>query len=322
MKKALIFGICGQDAAYMSKLLLDKGYQVFGVGRSVTQEKKWRLDELGITDQINLSSGDITDTSYLIQLFSDIQPDECYNFAAISFIGQSWKTAETTLNVNTTGVLHILEAIKTVSKHTRLYQAGSSEMFGRPNTNIQDENTLCNPCNPYGVSKLAAYNLLNIYRDAYGVFAANAYCYNHESPLRGMEYVTRKITDGVVRISLGIQKELRLGNIGSSRDWGHAEDYVRAMWSMLQQEKPDDYIIATGQTHSIKDLLTIAFTHAGIENWEQYVIEDEGFFRPLEPYTLCGDNTKAQKKLKWEPSHSFETLVRDMVDADMRRLKK
>ncbi|MBT3539021.1 GDP-mannose 4,6-dehydratase [Candidatus Parcubacteria bacterium] len=321
MKKALIFGICGQDAAYMSQLLLDKGYEVHGVGRSVTHERMWRLDDLGITDKINISSGDITDASYLVQLFSDLQPDECYNFAAISFIGQSWKTAETTLNVNTTGVLHILEAIKTVSKHTRMYQAGSSEMFGRPDTKIQDESTLCNPCNPYGVSKLAAYNLLNIYRDAYGIFAANAYCYNHESPLRGMEYVTRKITDGVARISLGKQKELRLGNIEASRDWGHAKDYVQAMWAMLQQDKPDDYVLATGETHSIKDLLTIAFAHAGVDNWEQYVVEDERFYRPLEPHTLCGNSAKAKEKLQWEPATSFETLVQEMVDADMKRLK-
>ncbi len=319
-KKALIFGICGQDAAYMSKLLVEKGYEVHGIGRSVTQEKTWRLRELGVAEGVQIQTGDITDAGFVFRLFSELQPDECYNFAAVSFVGLSWKIVNTTLNVNTNGVANILDAIRSVSSHTRLYQAGSSEMFGRPHNELQDETALCNPCNPYGVSKLSAYNMLKIYREAYELHLSNAYCYNHESPLRGIEYVTRKITDGVARIKLGLATELRLGNIESRRDWGFAGDYVEAMWRMLQQDEPGDYVLATGETHSIREFLTHAFASLKIDDWEQYIVEDERFYRPLEPYTLCGDTKKAKESLDWEPTMSFEDIVGSMVTRDHERL--
>lgn len=320
-KKALIIGIGGQDAAYMSQLLISKDYKVYGIGRTLTQEKLWRLKYLGIDGEIELISGDLTDTAFIFNILREIQPDECYNFAAISFVGQSWKIPRVTMEINGEAVLNILEGIRQVSPDTRLYQAGSSEMFGQPRTNLQDESTHFNPCNPYGVAKLSAYNLVDIYRRAYGVFGANAICYNHESPLRGIEYVTRKITDGVVKIKLGLEKELRLGNIESRRDWGYAPDYIEAMWSMLQQDKAGDYVLSTGQTYSIKDFLQSAFTAVGIKDWEQYIVEDERFFRPIEPNLLCGDNSKAKKVLSWVPKANFNDMVKEMVEADINRLK-
>lgn len=321
-KNAVITGIGGQDAAYMSRLLLERGYHVFGIGRTLTDEKLWRLAELGILNEVELVTGDITDAGFVFSTMKTFEPVEWYNFAAISFVGQSWKTPATTMEINAKGVVHILEGIRQMSPHTKLYQAGSSEMFGQPTVKIQDENVPFSPCNPYGVAKASAFHSVSIYRKAYGIFGCNAICYNHESPLRGTEYVTRKITDGVAKIKLGLAKEIRLGNIDSERDWGFAGDYVEAMWKMLQQEKSDDYVLSTGKMHSIKDFLRVAFSHAGIENWEPHVIQDEKFYRPLEPNVLCGNNGKAKKVLGWEPSLPFESIVSMMVDADLRRLEK
>lgn len=322
MKTALITGICGQDAAYMSRLLLQKGYRVIGIGRTLNEEKLWRFRELSIAGKVELKSGDITDTTFLFDIFRSHAIDECYNFAAISFVGQSWQTPQSVIDINIHGVAGILEVIRQISPKTRLYQAGSSEMFGRPMTAPQDESTPFLPCNPYGVGKLAAYHLVNIYREAYGIYAVNSICYNHESPLRGIEYVTRKITDGVARIAQGKQKELRLGNIDARRDWGFAGDYVAGMWAMLQHETPDDYIIATGQTHSIREFLDIAFRRAGISDWQDLVVQDERFYRPLEPKLLCGDHTKIKDRLGWTPKATFRDIVEMMVDVDMKRVER
>ncbi len=321
-KTALITGICGQDAAYMTQLLREKGYRVIGVGRSMTHENQWRLRHVSVHDQIELIAGDITDASFLFRLMQQYTPDECYNFAAISFIGQSWSIPKSTIDTNTRGLVNILEAIRQCSPKTRLYHAGSSEMFGQPETNMQKEGDRFLPCNPYGVSKVAGFHFIDIYRRAHGVHACVAICYNHESPLRGIEYVTRKITDGVARIALGKSTELRLGNIEARRDWGFAGDYVQGMWAMLQHETPDDYILATGQTHSIREFLDIDFQHAGVANWESHVVQDERFYRPLEPKLLCGDNTKIKERLGWAPHMAFADIVRMMVDADLKRVAK
>lgn len=320
-KKALITGIGGQDAAYMSQFLLNKGYKVFGLGRGLADFKLWRLRELGIESHVELINGDITDTSFIFETIKNIQPDECYNFAAISFVGQSWKIPHVTMEINADAVLNLLKAIKEYSPQTRLYQAGSSEMFGTPQEKIQNEQERFAPCNPYGVSKVAAYHFVDIYRKAFDVYGCNAICYNHESPLRGIEYVTRKITDGVAKIKLGLATEIRLGNIESRRDWGCATDYVEAMWLMLQQDEPGDYVLATGKTHSINDFLSAAFACVDITDWEQYVVQDERFYRPLEPHLLCGDNAKAKEKLGWEPKVEFDKMVHDMVSRDVERLK-
>ena len=322
IKKALITGIGGQDAAYMAMFLLEKGYKVFRIGRSINKDKLWRLEELGIKDKIEYLNGDITDALFIFDAFKSIQPDECYNFAAVSFVGLSWKVPQSTISINVDGVVNILEAIKQNSSHTRLYQAGSSEMFGKSQTETQNELTKFDPCNPYGVSKLAAYNFTKIYRDVYGVYVSNAFCYNHESELRGIEYVTRKITDGVARIAYGFSKELRLGNIESRRDWGFAGDYVKGMWAMLQQDKPDDYVLATGNTHSIREFLELAFKSVGIFDWEKYVVQDRNFYRPVEPFLLCGDSTKAEHNLNWKAELNFEDLVAKMVSFDLKRIKK
>ncbi len=319
-KTAIITGISGQDAAYLAHFLLEKGYRVIGIGRSLENNKLWRLVELGLLDKIEVVSGDISDATFVLHIMAKYKPDECYNFAAVSFVGQSWVVPSVTMNINTTGVLNLLEAIRQMSPETKLYQAGSSEMFGRPVESIQNEKTEFKPCNPYGVSKVAAFQLVDIYRSAYNVFACNAICYNHESPLRGMEYVTRKITDGVVRIKYGLLKEIRLGNIQSRRDWGYAKDYVEAMWLMLQQPAAGDYILATGVTHSIEEFLSTAFELAGISDWRNYVVEDERFFRPLEPHQLCGNPQKAKEQLGWKPKVDFSNLVAEMVRADEQRI--
>lgn len=320
-KIAFITGICGQDAAYLSQLLLQKGYQVIGLNHALTDGKLWRLQELGIDKEINLIDGDILDTTLMFDLIKKYQPAELYNLAAISFVGLSWKMAGLTFDTNARAVVDILEAIKQNSPQTRLYQPGSSEMFGQPkNSERQNELTEFNPCNPYGVAKAAAYRAVKIYREAYGIFGCNAICYNHESPLRGIEYVTRKITDGVVRIKLGLEKEIRLGNIAARRDWGYAGDYVEAMWFMLQAEKPDDYVVATGATHSLADFLKAAFAAVDILDWQKYVKEDERFFRPLEPFPLCGDNSKIKEMLGWSPRLPFDDLVAMMAAEDLKRL--
>ncbi len=319
-KTALITGILGQDGPYLAKLLLEKGYKVYGMMRRYSAPNFTNLDYLGLTDQIDFVSGDMTDEASLINVIKTIHPDEVYNLAAQSFVGASWDQAKLTSEVNGLGVLYLLNAIKYFSPMTRFYQASSSELFGNSNINgIQNEETPFRPRSPYGISKLYAYWMAVNFRESYGMFCANGVLFNHESPIRGIQFVTRKISDGVAQIKLGLADEILLGNLESKRDWGFAGDFVEAMWLMLQQEQPDDYIVCTGQTHSIGDFLDIAFAHVGIQDWQQYVKSDPRFMRPAELHVLQGQSTKAMEKLNWQPKVNFEQLVKMMVDADLER---
>lgn len=323
MKTALITGILGQDGPYLAKLLLEKDYKVYGLIRRYSNPNFSNLDFLGITDKIDYVSGDMTDESSLINIIKTIQPDEVYNLAAQSFVGSSWDQSRVTTEINALGVLYLLNAIKFFSPTTKFYQASTSEMFGNShNKGLQTEETPFHPRSPYAITKLYAHWMTINFRESYGMYCVNGILFNHESPIRGMEFVTRKITDGVARIKLGLAKEIRLGNLDSKRDWGFAGDYVEAMWLMLQQEKPDNYIVSTGETHSIKDFLDIAFSHVGIKDWKKYVKLDPRFKRPAELFSLHGTNNKAKKILGWKPKVKFEKLVKMMVDADLKRLKK
>lgn len=322
MKKvALITGILGQDGPYLAKLLLEKDYDVYGLIRRYTNPNFSNLDYLGITDEINFVSGDMTDEASLINVIKNVRPDEVYNLAAQSFVGASWDQAKVTSEINAHGVLYLLNAIKNFSPNTKFYQASTSEMFGNShNKGIQTEETPFHPRSPYAIAKLYAYWMTINFKESYGMFCANGILFNHESPIRGIEFVTRKITDGVARIKLGLSNEIRLGNLDSKRDWGFAGDYAEAMWLMLQQKEPDNYIISTGKTHSIRDFLDIAFNHVGIKNWKKYVKIDPRFKRPAELFTLQGKSDKARKKLGWKPKVKFEELVKMMMDADIERL--
>jgi len=299
-KTALITGVAGQDGAYLTELLLEKGYRVFGMDRQ---------------------AGNLMDQMSLIDLIEEAQPDEIYNFAAQSFIPLSWKEPVITGDVNALGVTRILEAIRRVKPDVKFYQASSSELFGKPETKPQNENTPFNPGTPYGTAKLYAHNITANYRDKLGLFSCSGILYNHESPRRGKEFVTRKITLSAAKIKLGLQKELHLGNLDAHRDWGFAKDYVHAMWLMLQQDEPDDYVIATGEEHSVRELVETAFSHLGLE-WEKYVVQDPKFFRPVDLNMLVGDSSKARKRLNWKPSVSFDQLVKLMVDSDVKELEK
>lgn len=322
MKTAFITGILGQDGAYLAKFLLEKNYKVYGLVRRYTNPNYSNLDFLGITDKIEFVSGDMTDECSLINLIKRIQPDEVYNLAAQSFVGTSWDQSKFTTEVNALGVLYLLNAIKIFSPRTKFYQASTSEMFGNSSENgIQTEKTPFHPRNPYAISKLYAYWITNNFKESYDLFCCNGILFNHESPIRGKEFVTRKITDAVARIKFGLSNELRLGNLESKRDWGFSGDYVEAMWLMLQQEKPDNYIISTGETHSIREFLDLAFKYAGINEWEKYVKIDPQFQRPAELYVLQGKSEKAKEILGWEPKVSFEELVKMMVDADIERYR-
>lgn len=322
-KKALITGILGQDGPYLAKLLLEKNYKVYGLIRRYSNPNFQNLDYLGITDQIDFVSGDLTDESSLINIIKTIHPDEVYNLAAQSFVGSSWDQAKLTTEINAMGVLNLLDAIKFYSPKTKFYQASTSEMFGNSHENgLQTEETPFHPRSPYAIAKLYAHWITINYKESYGMFCATGILFNHESPIRGIEFVTRKITDGVARIKLGLSSEIRLGNLDSKRDWGFAGDYVEAMWLMLQQDEPDNYIVSTGETHSIKEFLDIAFEHVGIKDWKKYVILDPRYKRPAELHTLQGRSTKAKKVLNWEPKVKFEELVKMMVDADLGRLSK
>jgi len=322
-KNALITGITGQDGAYLAKFLLDKGYKVFGIVRRMATRDFENLEYLDIDGQVDLIDGDLTDEASLINAVKRIHPDEVYNLAAQSFVGTSWDQPIVTSEINAMGVLKLLNAIKTFCPMAKFYQASTSEMFGNANNEgIQNEKTPFHPRSPYAISKLFAYWATVNYRESYSVFCANGILFNHESPIRGKEFVSRKITDGVARIKLGLAKEIRLGNLDSCRDWGFAGDYVEAMWLMLQQENPDDFIISTGKTHSIKDLLDVAFKHAGIDDWSSYVKIDPRYKRPAELFTLQGKNNKAKEILGWEPKVSFEELVKIMIEADLKRLSK
>jgi GDPmannose 4,6-dehydratase len=319
MRRALITGITGQDGLYLAELLVGKGYEVFGLIRGQNNPKRELVERT--VPEVRLLTGDLTDLSSLIRAFSAAQPEEVYNLGAISFVAYSWENARLTSEVTGLGVLNILEATRLYAaddpSRVRFYQASSSEMFGKVQEVPQRETTLLWPRSPYGVAKVFGHYMTINYRESYGMHASSGMLFNHESPRRGPEFVTRKISQGVARIALGIQSELALGNLDAKRDWGFAGDYVEAMWLMLQQDAADDYVVATGETHSIRDFLDVAFARVGIDDWAKYVVQDPRFFRPAEVDVLIGDPTKARESLGWKPMVSFEQLAQVMVDADL-----
>ena len=317
-KRALITGITGQDGSYLAELLLDQGYEVFGVIRRLSAPNVWRIQHL--LDRITLLPADLLDQLSLIKAVERAQPDEFYNLAAMSFVPASWDQPMLTGEYNAQGVTRTLDAVRAVNNKIKFYQASSSEMYGRVREVPQTESTPFYPRSPYGVSKVFGHYITVNYRESYGLFAVSGILFNHESPRRGIEFVTRKVTDGVARIALGLADTLKLGNLDACRDWGFSGDYVRAMWLMLQQDRPDDYVIATGETHSVKELVEVAFGHVGLE-WQKHVLVDPAFLRPAEVDHLIGNPAKAKKELGWEPSVDFEGLVTMMVDADLARLK-
>ncbi len=321
MKRALITGITGQDGAYLAELLVGKGYEVFGlVRRSSTAERQdERLRWLGIAGDVRLVEGDLTDLSSLSRAIGTIGPDEIYNLAAQSFVKTSWSQPILTAKVTGLGALNMLEAFHTAAPQARFYQASSSEMFGRIQATVQTERTPFYPRSPYGVAKLFAHWSAVNYRESYGLHVSSGILFNHESPLRGVEFVSRKITDAVARIKLGLQRKLELGNLNAKRDWGHARDYVRAMWLMLQQDESDDYVIATGRTTSVREFCALAFAHVGLRA-EEHVEIDPTLFRPAEVDILLGDASKAKAALGWEASMTLPELVAEMVEADLARL--
>lgn len=322
MKRALVTGISGQDGAYLAQLLLQHGYEVFGlVRRSSTQDvNDVRLKWLGVASDVRLVDGDLTDLPSLIRLVQQIKPDEVYNLAAQSFVGSSWHQPVLTSQVTGLGALNVLEAIRLEASGARFYQASSSEMYGLIQAPMQSETTPFYPRSPYAVAKLYAHWITVNYRESFGLHTSSGILFNHESPLRGREFVTRKVTDSVAKIKLGLANELRLGNLDARRDWGHARDYVRAMWLMLQQETGGDYVVATGRTTTIRQMCDIAFRHAGL-NMEDHVVIDPAFFRPAEVEVLLGDASLAKAKLGWEPKIGLEEMIAEMVDADIARHK-
>lgn len=319
-KTALVTGILGQDGPYLAKLLLDKGYKVYGMVRRYSNPNFDNLDYLGITDRVDFVDGDLADEASLYNLVKSLRPDEVYNLAAQSFVGGSWEMAKLTSEVNALGVLYLLNAIKSFSPTTRFYQASTSEMFGLGNTDgYQDEHTPFYPRSPYGISKVYAYWMTINYRESYKLFTCNGILFNHESPIRGIQFVTRKITDGVAKIKAGKTDKLLLGNLEAKRDWGFAGDYVEAMYLMLQEENPDDYVVGTGENHSVKEFVELAFSYAGLPDWEQYVKIDPRFKRPAEVPDLKARPEKAMTKLGWKPKVNFQELVKMMVEADLKR---
>lgn len=322
-KTALVTGIMGQDGPYLAKFLLEKGYKVYGMMRRYSNPNFSNLDYIGVTDKIDYIEGDLSDEASLYNIVKNTRPHEVYNLAAQSFVGGSWDQAKATTEFNGLGVLYLLNAIRHFSPTTRFYQASTSEMFGSNQTNgYQDENTQFHPRSPYGVSKVFAYWTTVNFRESYGLFTCNGILFNHESPIRGIQFVTRKITDGVARIKLGLVEHLHLGTLEPKRDWGFAGDYIEAMYLMLQQQEPDDYVVGTGETHSVGEFVELAFKHAGITNWRQYVKIDARFKRPAEVMHLKAKPDKAFEKLGWKPKVSFPQLVAMMVDADLKRLQK
>lgn len=320
MKKALITGITGQDGSYMAEFLLKEGYEVYGLVRRLSTPNLGRIEN--ILDKIELVDGDLTDQGSLIKAVKRSEPDEVYNFAAQSFVPTSWQQPVLTGDVTGLGVVRLLEAIRTVDDGIRFYQASSSEMFGLVQESPQNESTKFHPRSPYGVAKVYAHWITVNYRESYGMHASSGISFNHESPRRGIEFVTRKVSDMVARIHLGLAKEFSLGNLEARRDWGYAGDYIKAMWLMLQQSEPEDYVIATGETHSVKEFVQEAFRVVGIGEWEEHVKVDKGLFRPAEVHDLCGDATKIRERLGWRPEVSFKELVEMMVKADVERLEK
>jgi GDPmannose 4,6-dehydratase len=317
-KRAVITGITGQDGSYLAELLLEHGYEVTGVVRRSSSPNLWRIEHL--LDRIELRPADLLDQLSLMRIIADVKPREFYNLAAMSFVPASWDQPLLTGEFNSMGVTRTLEAIRQVDPSVRLYQASSSEMYGRVREVPQTELTPFYPRSPYGVSKVFGHYITVNYRESYGMFAVSGILFNHESPRRGLEFVTRKVTQGVAAIKLGLTDHLSLGNLDARRDWGFAGDYVRAMWLMMQQDKADDYVIATGVSHSVKQLVEIAFGHVGLD-WQQYVRTDPKLLRPAEVDHLIGDATKAKQTLGWEPTVTFDRLVAMMVDADLARLK-
>ena len=320
-KTAFITGLTGQDGAYLAQLLLEKGYHVAGlVRRSSTAEiNDVRLKWLGIENDVELIDGDLTDLSGLVRAIKEIKPDEIYNLAAQSFVKSSWQQPLLTGNVTGLAVTNVLEAMRIEAPDARFYQASSSEMYGKIQEDMQTEATPFYPRSPYAVAKLYGHWITVNYRESFGLHASSGILFNHESPLRGIEFVTRKVTDGVARIKLGLQKELRLGNIDAKRDWGHSKDYVEAMWLMLQQEEADDYVVATGVTTTVRDMCKIAFEHVGL-SMDDHVVIDPDLFRPAEVDVLLGDPSKAKEKLGWAPRITLDEMIREMVDADLKRL--
>jgi len=318
-KRALITGITGQDGSYLAELLLEQGYEVFGMVRRLSTPNTWRIEHL--LERVTLKPADLLDQLSLLRLIEDVRPNEIYNLAAMSFVPASWDQPMLTGEFNSQGVTRMLDAARRVDPKIRFYQASSSEMFGKVREVPQTELTPFYPRSPYGVSKVFAHYITVNYRESYDLFAVSGILFNHESPRRGLEFVTRKVTDGVARIKAGKADKLSIGNLDACRDWGFAGDYVRAMWLMLQQDQPDDYVISTGVAHSVKDLIEIAFNRAGLE-WQKYVYQDPALLRPAEVDHLLGDCSKAKQQLGWTPSVDFKQLVEMMVDADLERWKK
>jgi GDPmannose 4,6-dehydratase len=316
--RALITGITGQDGSYLAELLIEKGYEVFGMVRRSSTETFERIKHT--RHKISFVQADLLDQLSLVTIIDEIKPDEVYNLAAQSFVPTSWSQPMLTGEFNALGVTKMLEAIRLVNRKIRFYQASSSEMFGKVREVPQKETTPFYPRSPYGVAKVYGHWITVNYRESYGIHANSGILFNHESPRRGLEFVTRKITDGVARIKLGLADKLALGNLDAKRDWGFAGDYVRAMWMMLQQEEPGDFVIATGQSHSVRDFVIEAFTYVDLD-WEKYITTDPRFMRPAEVDFLVGDSTRARAVMGWEPRHDFKDLVRMMVDADLKRLE-
>ena len=316
-KKALVTGITGQDGAYLAQFLLRKGYEVVGLVRRSSSPSLERLARLGVQNDVKLVEGDLGDQYSIINAVQAEEPAEFYNLAAQSFVPESWKTPVQTGEFTGLGVTRCLEAIRCVNPEIRFYQASSSEMYGKVLEVPQREETPFYPRSPYGVAKVYGYWITVNYRESYGLHSSNGILFNHESPLRGNEFITRKVTNAVARIALGLQQELRLGNLEARRDWGFAGDYVEAMWLMLQQDEPDDFVIATNETHTVRELVEVAFRRVGITDWEQHVVIDPRFYRPAEVDLLIGDSTKARTRLGWTPKVDFRSLVEMMVDEDI-----
>jgi len=323
MKKVLITGIDGQDGSYLSEFLLDKGYEVHGIIRRVALEDPehhlWRIKHL--LSKIIVHSGSLESYPSIFNIVEKVKPDECYHLAAQSFVSYSFEDEFSTINTNINGTHFVLSAVKEKAPKCRFYFAASSEMFGNAREVPQNELTPFHPRSPYGISKVAGFDLTRNYREAYGMFAVSGILFNHESPRRGFEFVTRKITNAVAEIKFGMAKEFKLGNLEAKRDWGFSGDYVKAMWVMLQQDAPDDYVIATGETHTVKEFVELAFKQVGL-NWQDHVVIDKELYRPAEVNVLMGDFAKAKAKLGWQPSVKFEELVKMMVDSDVRRIKE
>jgi GDPmannose 4,6-dehydratase len=317
----LVTGITGQDGAYLAKFLLDKGYSVYGIHARRSTDTLWRLREVGVLDDVHLIEGDLTDLSSMVRGMEKTGAQEVYNLGAQSFVGTSWEQPILTAQATGVGALNMLEAIRIVNPKARFYQASTSEMFGLIQESMQSETTPFYPRSPYGVAKLYAHWMTVNYRESFGMHASSGILFNHESPLRGIEFVTRKVTDAVARIKLGKQKDLRLGNIDAQRDWGFAGDYVEAMWLMLQQEAPDDFVVATGRTTSVREMCHIAFAHVGLKH-EDHVVIDPRFYRPAEVDVLLGNPAKAKAKLGWSAKTDLTTLITMMVDADLARVSR